>query len=230
MHVHVLPGQYSGEVEVDFCFGCQGLWFDHMENLKLAPAAIATMFKAMHQHRDVQHQRLAERLKCPQCHGPLAQGFDIVRSGRYITHRCASRHGRFSSFSSFMIEKGFVRQLTRPEIADIAAKVGVINCSNCGAPVDLRKEDACAHCRSALSLLDPRAVEKALQNYAHAPSRQGWGSPTDVGDALVAIAREQSRAQRQAASTTITGPAAGVLGVDLFSAGLALVAELWSSD
>ncbi|WP_394478064.1 zf-TFIIB domain-containing protein [Roseateles sp. LYH14W] len=229
MEVHVLPGQYSGEVEIDFCFGCQGLWFDHMENLKLAPEAIVTMFKAMHQHRDARHQPLAERLNCPQCSGPLAQGFDIVRSGRYITHRCASRHGRFSSFSSFMIEKGFVRQLTRPEIADIAAKVGVINCSNCGAPVDLRKEDACSHCRSALSLLDPQAVEKALQNYAHAPSRQGWGSPTDVGDALVAIAREQSRAQRQAAGTTITGPAAGVLGVDLFSAGLALVAELWSS-
>jgi Zn-finger nucleic acid-binding protein len=230
MHVHVLPGQYSGEVEIDFCFGCQGLWFDHMENLKLAPAAIATMFKAMHQHRDARHQPLAERLNCPQCSGPLAQGFDIVRSGRYITHRCASRHGRFSSFSSFMIEKGFVRQLTRPEIADIAARVGVIHCSSCGAPVDLRKEDACSHCRSALSLLDPQAVEKALQNYAHAPQRQGWGSPTDVGDALVAIAREQSRAQRQAASTTITGPVAGVLGVDLFSAGLTLVAELWSSD
>ena len=75
-----------------------------------------------------------------------------------------------------------------------------------------------------------RVLEKALQNYAHAPQREGWGSPTDVGDALVAIAREQSRAQRQAASTTITGPAAGVLGVNLFSAGLTLVAELWSSD
>lgn len=230
MQVHVLPGQYSGEVEVDFCFGCQGLWFDHMENLKLAPEGIVTMFKAMHAHRDALHQPLADTLQCPECHGRLAKGFDIVRSGRYITHRCASRHGRFSRFSSFMIEKGFVRQLTRPEIADIAAKVGVISCSSCGAPVDLRKEDACSHCRSALSLLDPLAVEKALQNYAHTPSRQGWGGPTDVGDALVAIAREQSRAQRQAAGTTITGPAAGVLGVDLFSAGLALVAELWSSD
>ncbi|RZL38337.1 MAG: hypothetical protein EOP35_06040 [Rubrivivax sp.] len=229
MQAHRLPAQYSGDVEVDFCFGCQGLWFDHLENLKLAPEAIVAMFKVMHAHREAQHQPLAATLHCPECHGRLAQGFDVVRSGRYITHRCASRHGRFSSFSSFMIEKGFVRQLTKPEIADIAARVGVIHCSCCGAPVDLKREDACSHCRSALSLLDPQAVEKALQSYAQTPSRRSWGSPSDVGDALVAIAKEQSRVQRDAATARINGPTAGVLGVDLFGAGLALVAELWSS-
>lgn len=228
MAVHRLPGQYGGEVEVDFCFGCQGLWFDHMENLKLAPAAIATMFREMHQHRDAAHRPLAERLQCPQCDGRLTQGFDVVRSGRYITHRCDSRHGRFSSFASFMIEKGFVRQLTRPEIAEIARQVGVIHCSSCGAPVDLRREDACSHCRSALSLLDPQAVEKAMQTYAGAPARPSWGSSTDVADAIVALAKERSRAQREAAGSLLVGStAAGVLGVDLFSAGLELVADLW---
>ena len=164
MQVHVLPAQYNGEVEIDFCFSCQGVWFDHLENLKLPPAAIATVFKEMHRHRDAAHRPLAERLNCPQCRTRLAQGFDLVRSGRCITHRCDSRHGRFSSFSSFMIEKGFVRQLTKPEIADIALKVGVIHCSSCGAPVDLRKEDACSHCRSALSLLDPQAVDGVLDD------------------------------------------------------------------
>jgi len=227
MQVHVLPGQYSGEVELDFCFGCQGLWFDHMENLKLAPAAIATMFKAMHQHRDAQHQPLAQRLSCPQCHGRLVQGFDIVRSGRYITHRCESRHGRFSSFSSFMIEKGFVRQLTRPEIADIAAKVGVINCSNCGAPVDLRKEDACSHCRSALSLLDPQAVEKALQNYAHATTALPQRSTPDIADALIAMGKERSRAKRENGRHSPADLANTAFTVDLFSVGLGLFSSLW---
>jgi len=227
MQVHVLPGQYGGEVEIDFCFGCQGLWFDHMENLKLAPAAIATMFKEMHRHRDTAHAPLAQCLSCPECHSRLSQGFDLVRSGRYITHRCVSRHGRFSSFSSFMIEKGFVRQLTRPEIADIAAKVGVIHCSSCGAPVDLRKEDACSHCRSALSLLDPQAVEKALQTYAHAPSPQQQAAPADLADALVAMARERSRLQRDV--SPLTAPVTGLLAVDLFSVGLDLVAGLFES-
>lgn len=222
-----LPAQYGGEVEIDFCFGCQGLWFDPQENLKLAPAAIATMFKAMHGHRDTPHRALAAALHCPQCQGRLSQGFDIARSGRFITHRCEARHGRFSTFASFMIEKGFVRQLTRPEVADIAAKVGVIHCSCCGAPVDLRREDACSHCGSALSLLDPQAVEKALQAYAHAPSRQAWGAPADVADAIVALARERSHAQRENAHSPLAAPVAGILGVDLFSAGLDLVANLW---
>ncbi|KQV50700.1 hypothetical protein ASC95_15225 [Pelomonas sp. Root1217] len=226
MQVHELPGQYDSAVEIDFCFSCQGIWFDSMENLRLAPAAVATMFKEMHQHRDTPHAPLAGRLRCPQCRGGLVQGFDVVRSGRFITHRCESRHGRFSSFSSFMIEKGFVRQLTKPEIADIAKKVGVINCSNCGAPVDLRKEDSCSHCRSALSLLDPGAVEKALQNYAKAPSAHA-APATAVADALVAMARERSRTQRLdvwPSDTRLTG--AG-LAVDLFAVGLTLVSSLW---
>jgi Zn-finger nucleic acid-binding protein len=227
LQVHTLPAQYGGEVEIDFCFGCHGLWFDQMENLKLSPAAVATVFKAMHQHRDAPRTPLAPRLACPTCHDPLVQGFDVVKSGRYITHRCASRHGRFSGFSSFMIEKGFVRQLTRPEIADIAAKVGAIHCSACGAPVDLRKEDACSHCRTALSLLDPQAVERALQTYAQAPAQPAWGSAGDVADAIVALETERSRQQRAQPGAALALPAAGVLGVDLLSVSLGLLARLW---
>lgn len=225
MEVHTLPGVYQGEVEIDFCFGCHGIWFDQMENLKLAPAAIATVFKAMHRHSGEPRTPLASRLRCAECRDPLVQGFDIVKSGRFITHRCESRHGRFSSFSSFMIEKGFVRQLTRPEIDDIARKVGCIHCSACGAPVDLRKEDACSHCRTALSLLDPQAVEKALQRYADAPAQATRNTaPTDVADALVAMAKQRSRSQRD--GLVLAAPVGGVPGVDLLSVGLALVAGL----
>ncbi|MEO6277862.1 zf-TFIIB domain-containing protein [Roseateles sp.] len=228
MQLHVLPGQYSGEVEIDFCFGCQGIWFDHLENLKLAPAAVATVFKEIHHHRSAAHRPLATALRCPECRGRLAQGFDLVRSGRFITHRCESRHGRFSSFASFMIEKGFVRQLTKPEIASIAAKVGVIHCSSCGAPVDLRREDACSHCRSPLSLLDPEAVERALQTYANAGARQPASAPADIADALIAVAKERSRAQRESGRPVVeAGLVGGVLATDLFSAGLSLFGSLW---
>jgi len=229
MQAHVLPAVYGGAVEIDFCFGCHGIWFDHLENLKLAPEAIATVFKEMHRHRDQARTPLAGQLACPQCRSTLRQGFDLVRSGRYITHRCESRHGRFSSFASFMIEKGFVRQLTPVEIAGIAAKVGVIHCSSCGAPVDLRREDACSHCRSALSLLDPQAVERALQTYAHAAAKPAPGSPEQIADAIVALAREQSRVQReQRAQREAPKPApAGLFAVDLLSVGLTLFSGLW---
>lgn len=229
LQVHALPAQYGGMVEIDFCFACHGLWLDQMENLKLAPAAIATMFRQMHRHSDEPRLPLAARLRCPTCRDPLVQGFDIVKSGRYITHRCPRRHGRFSSFSSFMIEKGFVRQLTRPEIADIAAKVGAIHCSACGAPVDLRREDACSHCRTALSLLDPQAVERALNTCAQAPAQPAWGSPGDVADAIVALERERARQRREQPGLQPALPTAGVLGVDLLAVSLGLLARLWDA-
>ena len=230
MQVHALPAQYNGVVEIDFCFGCHGIWFDHMENLKLAPEAIATVFKEMHRHRDAPLAPQPNQLSCPQCRAHLKQGFDLVRSGRFITHRCESRHGRFSTFSSFMIEKGFVRQLTRPEIADIARKVGVIHCSSCGAPVDLRKEDACSHCRSPLSLLDPQAVEKALQQYAKPSSAGAAGAKPDIADALIALARERSRARHDESLSMPIGALGAVLAVDLLSVGLTLFSSLWDDQ
>ncbi len=229
MEVHVLPGTngvHGGTVELDLCFACQGMWFDPSENLKLAPAAVAELFTVLHQHRDTPRQPLAAKLGCPHCKSSLAQGFDVVRSGRYITHRCTNGHGRFSAFSSFMIEKGFVRQLTRPEIDDIARRVAVIHCTSCGAPVDLRKDHACPHCRSAFSLLDPKAVEKALQGYAKAHTA-GASSPDkvhDVADALIAIERDRERTKRANQAQTgrlLTRDADD--GVDLLAAGVAMV-------
>ncbi len=223
LQVHALPAHDGGMVEIDFCFACQGIWFDHQENLRLAPEAIATVFKEIHQHRGEAHRPLARDLGCPQCRTRLKQGFDLVRSGRYITHRCERRHGRFSSFASFMIEKGFVRQLTKPEIADIARRVGVIHCSSCGAPVDLRKEDACSHCRSPLSLLDPQAVDQAMQRYTPAAHKPPADNSAAVADAILAM----ERTRRDEARAGRSEPAAGVLAVDLVSVGLGLLGRLW---
>ena len=196
--MHALPGNHGNAVELDLCFQCQGMWIDPQENLKLLPAAVVDLFRLLHEQRGAAHQPLAAKMQCPRCTGALTQGFDVVRSGRHVTYRCAQGHGRFSAFSSFMIEKGFVRLLTQPEIDDIAKRVTVIHCSSCGAPVDLRKDHACPHCRSALSLLDPKAVEKALQGYAHAvKSTTVCAHAPDVADALVMLERDRQHALRE---------------------------------
>lgn len=234
MEVHRLPGTngvHGGVVELDLCFACQGMWFDPQENLKLSPAAVAELFKLLHDHRDTHRQPLAATLGCPHCKLSLTQGFDVVRSGRYITHRCGNGHGRFSAFSSFMIEKGFVRQLTRPEIDDIARHVAVIHCTGCGAPVDLRKDHACPHCRSAFSLLDPKAVEKALQGYAKAATATTASSAeispskaSDLADALIAIERDRERSKRaNQAQTGRLQTRDADDGVDLLAVGVAMV-------
>ena len=55
MEVHQLDGHDHGlghgVVELDICFACQGIWFDHRENLKLSPQAVVELFTLLHQHR-----------------------------------------------------------------------------------------------------------------------------------------------------------------------------------
>jgi glutaredoxin len=198
-----------------------------MENLKLSPAAVVELFRLMHAHRDAPRQQLSLKMACPHCLGDLAQGFDVVKSGRYITYRCTQRHGRFSAFSSFMIEKGFVRQLTRPEIDDLAQRVAVIYCSSCGAPVDLRKDHACPHCRSAFSLLDPKAVEQALTGYAKAVSTSGVVNAPQLADALIMVERDRVQAQRDAKKCgDISLPGDTSPRIDLWGVGLDMVWHL----
>jgi hypothetical protein len=162
MAVHAFESVSGGMVDLDICFSCQGIWFEPQENLKLTPPALVELFRLLHEHRDEPRQALPQSLLCPHCSRSLTQGFDVVRSGRYTTYRCPQRDGRFSTFSSFMIEKGFVRLLTRPEIDDIARRVAVIHCTACGAPVDLRRDQVCPHwptrwCNSSVTANRPGA-------------------------------------------------------------------------
>jgi hypothetical protein len=199
MEAHRFATRDGGAIELDICFACQGLWFDPRENLQLAPGSVVELFQLLHQHRDDARHPLGHSLRCPRCRQTLAHGFDVVRSGRYVTYRCAQGHGRFATFSSFMVEKGFVRQLTKPEIEDLARRVDAIFCTGCGAPVDIRRDHACPHCRAAFSLLDPQAVENALQRHARAVKPVASAAPrsTDLADALVAMERNKSLAQRE---------------------------------
>ena len=198
MAAHTVAGHNGTTLELDLCHACHGLWFDGNESLRMAPAGVVDLFRELHEHRDDPQTPLARQMSCPRCRRGLAEGSDVVRSGRYTTWRCPQRHGRFSTFSSFMIEKGFVRQLTRPEIADLAERVRIIHCGNCGAPVDLRKDHACPYCRSAFSLLDPKAVEQALAGYGQKAERAEAGPKApDLADALVAIERDRERTKRE---------------------------------
>ena len=226
MEVHRFIARTGQALELDLCYACQGLWLDQNENLQLQPAAVVELFRLLHAHRGDQRHPLQARMDCPRCSRTLAQGFDVVRSGRYITYRCAARHGRFSTFASFMVEKGFVRHLTPAEVQDLARRVGAVYCTNCGAPVDIRKDHACPYCSAAFALLDPDAVRKALDGYAQA-QQQGPGAPTappDIGDALVALERDRSRAERERQQAAFgQGRTEQELTGDLLAAGVEMV-------
>jgi Zn-finger nucleic acid-binding protein/glutaredoxin len=223
MAVHAFDSVSGGTVELDMCFACQGIWFDPHENLKLTPAALVELFRLLHEQRDARRQPLSAKLSCPHCTRTLAQGFDVVRSGRYITFRCPNRDGRFSTFSAFMIEKGFVRLLTSPEIEDLAKRVGVIHCGSCGAPVDLRRDQSCPHCRCAFSLLDPKAVEQALAGYARAAADTQNAKVPELADALVMLERDRLKAQREEQAQRGSLFTREVPDVDLWELGVSMV-------
>jgi Zn-finger nucleic acid-binding protein len=201
MGAHRFPRKLTGEVELDLCFACQGIWFDEYESLQLAPAGVVELFKLIHQNRDDQRLPLADVLHCPRCNERLIKSQDRVKSGLFNYLRCVQQHGRFITFGQFMIEKGFVRQLTGAEIKEISVRIGVVRCTGCGAPVDIRKDSACTHCRAPIAILDPRAVEAALAGYQQVALKQAAPpEPALLAEAVLFSERERSRRQRERGS------------------------------
>lgn len=219
-----LEARMEGQVQVDLCYGCQGIWFDALESTRISPGGIVELFKLIHGHRDHQRLQLAPVMRCPRCNGSLAACSDLVKSGRFNYFRCGTCHGRFVTFAQFMIEKGFVRQLSDAEIVALKAHVGVVHCSGCGAPVDIRKDSACTYCGSPIAILDQQAVEKALAGYAAAEAQRPTRSPEALADAIVAVERERHAQRHQDIE-------AGEIPVgDLIVSGIGLVIDLFASS
>jgi hypothetical protein len=70
-----------------------------------------------------------------------------------------------------------VRPLAPAELAELRAKVRMIQCSSCGAPVDLGAGSACGHCRAPVSMLDPKQVETVVRDLKLAEERRTTEDP-----------------------------------------------------
>lgn len=219
--------QLHGTVELDLCFSCQGIWFDDYESAQLTPGGILELFRLIQDHDDEQRQPLRDPLVCPRCGDKLLHGLDVARhGGQFNYHRCLQKHGRFTTFAQFMIEKGFVRQLTVAEIDELASKVGIVRCNGCGAPIDIRKDHACSHCRAPITILDPQAVDQALARYQQAEVKRS--APPDyelLADAIVMRERERSRQLREKQKKGDSLDGAEI--VDLIDAGVTLFSSLF---
>jgi len=220
MSIQRFPHRLNGEVTLDLCFACQGIWFDEFESAQLAPAGVLELFRLIHEHQGDLRQSWRSSLRCPQCCETLAHCLDHTRTGRFAYSRCPQRHGRFSAFSAFMIEKGFVRQLSIAEVQALASRVQTIRCASCGAPVDIRRDGVCEYCRAPIVVLDPDAVRSALENFAIQAQRQQRLDPHTLADALIANERLRTQAQHRKRSELLEGG-----GADLVLEG---IAALWS--
>lgn len=215
---------YGRSLTLDLCHPCQGIWFDRQELLQLAPSATIALVAAIHDTAPGARQPLAARLKCPRCARGLSEATDLQRNTRFTFFNCPSDHGRFLTFYQFLRAKNFVRSLDAREVAELRTRLRQVNCSNCGAPVDVERGAACSFCRTPLAILDPHQVRRALEQLA----ADATPRPPDA-TLPVTLMLERLRAERAFAEAAGDSPLEALLSRDandLVGAGLRAVAEL----
>ena len=212
METHEFERQPLGTVALDFCFPCQVIWFDDFESQQLTPGGVLEVFKTLSERQSPSRTPLPALLACPRCRSSLALTHDLQHATRFTYFRCEFGHGHLSPFFQFLLEKSFVRPITGMELAELKAKVKTIQCSNCGAPLDLEHDNACRYCGTPISILDLDAVAKTVQALADAQTRR---STIDVDALATALLMPPAP---DASRPHLTG--------DLVAAGIAVVASL----
>jgi len=160
MTAQTLEGHLGTQLQIDFCSTCQMFWFDHLESLRLAPSATLGLFK-MISDRKAAPRALAEPLACPRCDLRLLLTNDRQRNTPFKYWRCPREHGRLISFFDFLREKDFIRPLSPAQLAELRQNVQTINCSNCGAPIDIMNSSECSHCGTPVSMIDVKQISDA---------------------------------------------------------------------
>jgi len=198
METESLEGHQGTPIAIDLCRPCQMFWFDTHESLQLSPGAVLKLFRLIGEHALAARPLAAGRPACPRCGLRLLLTHDQQRSTKFQYLRCDRGHGRLITFVDFLREKDFIKPLSAQQIEELRQHVQTVNCSNCGAPIDLAKRSSCAHCGSPLSMLDmkqagalvaalreseqPRPIDPALPLYLERARR-------DVDAAFAAFER-----------------------------------------
>jgi hypothetical protein len=185
---------YARLVTLDICHGCAALWFDGLESIALSPGAVLRLFVVMNERQPDRRRPLGHPLPCPRCRRSLAPTADMQRSTRFRYWRCPAEHGRFITFFEFLREKNFVRPLSAAEVEQLRQHVRTVSCSGCGAPVDVTAGAACPFCRSPLSMLDARQIEKVVEDLKREDARRQQAKETGLDRALAARLMEDRAA------------------------------------
>jgi len=196
-----LGGRSGSRLDIDLCQACRAFWFDRYEDLQMAAAATLKVFGIISEPSGAPARPLTGALRCPRCQGRLLLTHDIQRTTPFQYWRCDTGHGRLMAYIDFLREKDFVRPLTPQQLDELRQNVQTINCSNCGAAIDLAKDSVCAHCGSAVSMLDlPQMartigqLQTAAASHAAAAAAQ-TGPPshetTDINALMLALKAEE---------------------------------------
>jgi hypothetical protein len=153
-------GQLGADVDLDLCWACQAIWFDHLEDVRLSRTGTLNLFRAMGERTQMSPSAVREPLKCPRCGSHLRLTHDRQRNTPFRYWRCPHDEGRLITFVDFLREKDFVRPVSPQQLAELRQTIRTINCSNCGAPIDLVHDTVCQHCGSPISILDVKQIQQ----------------------------------------------------------------------
>lgn len=192
---------------VDACSSCQLFWFDQGESPVLDATAVRALLQVVAASDRVTRRPLRSSFGCPRCDKQLAFTHDLQRNTRFNYWRCAAGHGRLTAFHAFLREKNFVRAPTSVELARLREYIRQISCSQCGAPVDIVEDQACRHCGSAIALIDPDGVAKALRPQERAAPAMTTGADEAARREAIAQATLEAftAAERERGHEALTG-------------------------
>ena len=213
-----LDGHVGRDVTIDICLPCQSFWFDAHESVQLSPGGTLALFRLIGEHSGKRSFSNADLAKCPRCRARLRLTHDMQRTTRFSYLRCPNDHGRLTAFFDFLREKDFIRPLTPEQLRELRQNVQTVNCSNCGAPVDITNTSACGHCGSPLSMLDLHQAEALVAQLQKAEARER--QPIDP-----MLPFELLRARRQVEAMFPQDPGRDWSGTDLVDAGIQAVAS-----
>ena len=220
MESHSLEGALGRDLSIDVCKPCQAFWFDGHESLQISPGATLRLFRVIGEHAARPEVREGDVAKCPRCAARLRRTSDRQRSTRFEYFKCPHEHGRLISFFDFLKAKDFVKPLTPSELAELRQHIQMVNCSNCGGPIDLAKQSSCPRCGTPLSMLDMKQAERLVERLRNARPGDKMASVLHIeSDTDANVAR-----RRQDAAWFADVSTSGLVG-----AGLHLMVR-WLSD
>ena len=189
-----LDGHFGRVVDLDICHDCEAIWFDHFENLGLAPGGTLKLFQMIGAERTRPAAPLRPPIKCPRCDARLFATEDRQRNTPFRYWRCPAGHGRLITYFDFLREKDFIRRLSDQQLNELRQSVQQVHCASCGAPIDLLHASACGHCGAPIATLDLKHIGRVVEELQQADARTR--QPLDY-DALFAAVRSLKDRERR---------------------------------
>ncbi len=202
-------------VPIGSCGACNLFWFPDGAILRLTPQTVLDLFQliGIAGAADVS---LQGGYTCPDCRHTLQYTHDLARTMHFTYWRCPDDHGQLITFGQFLAEKNMIRPPSPDELEKLRATVRQINCSQCGAPIDLMHDSACPHCGAAVALIDPEGVAKAVRELttgATAMTTQSQATAqTAISNAQLDALFDLERMRVQENSTDLIAVGAAAIG------------------